>query len=233
MDPPFWLERWQQSQIGFHQSDTNASLKQHWQTLGAASGAAVLVPLCGKSLDMVWLASIGHKVIGIELSQIAIDEFYDELGVTPDTRTEGGFTIKSTGPYELWCGDLFAMPTSATDAIGAIYDRASLVALPPAMRQRYATKLAELNQRRAPTLLITLEYDQSVVAGPPHSVPVDEVHTLFGESADVHMISRQETDEVSPKLRDHGLKTIIEAIYQLAPRGDSIPSMHPATAAPS
>ncbi|MCL4160804.1 UNVERIFIED_CONTAM: hypothetical protein GTU68_061051, partial [Idotea baltica] len=132
-----WLERWQQSQIGFHQAETEPLLPNHWPELRLAANSTVFVPLCGKSIDMVWLAGQGHSVIGNELSQIAIDGFFAGQNLAPEVRTESGFTIKSAGPYELWCGDFFEMPATATRNVSAVYDRAALIALPPAMRKQY------------------------------------------------------------------------------------------------
>jgi thiopurine S-methyltransferase len=216
VDSDFWLQRWQQAEIGFHQANTNSKLQQHWPALGLAPGSTVFVPLCGKSLDMVWLAARGHQVIGIELSQIAIDEFFAGLDLAPETRTEPGFVVKSAGPYELWCGDFFAMPAAATSTMAAIYDRASLIALPPAMRQRYAEKLISLAGDAAgtvQTLLITLEYDQSVLAGPPHSVMSDEVRALFGREFSIREAGRGQTAALSPKFKAHGIETVGEAVY--------------------
>ena len=213
MDANFWLERWQQSQIGFHQAEFEPFLQQHWPALGLAAGSSVFVPLCGKSLDMVWLAGQGHRVVGNELSPIAIDAFFNGQGLAPDVRQQDGFTIKSAGPYELWCGDFFAMPASATETMTGIYDRAALVALPPDMRQRYAGKLAELSPADTKALLITLDYDQSVLPGPPHAVARDEVHDLFATDWQIRELASEQTRALSPKFRQHGLETVEQTVY--------------------
>ncbi|MGI9477680.1 MAG: thiopurine S-methyltransferase [Hyphomicrobiaceae bacterium] len=218
MDAEFWHERWQQSNIGFHQAETEPLLQKHWPALGVTSGAAVVVPLCGKSLDMVWLAGEGHRVIGIELSQIAIDDFFAGLGLTPEKRSEPGFTVSSAGPYELWCGDFFEMPVSRTRDVAAIYDRAALIALPPDMRKRYAGKLTELGHGTARNLLITLEYDQSIVPGPPHSVGGDEVTALFDAEWRIERIMYERTAKVPPKFKANGLEAVQQAVYVLDPR---------------
>ncbi|MBU2532716.1 MAG: thiopurine S-methyltransferase [Alphaproteobacteria bacterium] len=221
MEPEFWLDRWRQSQIGFHQADTNPLLQRYWPMLSLETPSIVFVPLCGKSLDMVWLAGQGHHVIGIELSEIAIDEFFADLGLSPSIRREQDFTVKSAGPYELWCGDFFAMPAVTTASIAAIYDRASLIALPPAMRRHYAEKLIDLNRSGARTLLITLEYDQSVLPGPPHSVTSEEVRELFSHAWETIELERAETAAISPKFREHGLDTVIQTAYLMVPRAVS------------
>ena len=213
MEPDFWHERWQQMQIGFHQSDTNPLLRKHWPALCLPRNSAVFVPLCGKSLDMVWLAGQGHHVIGVELSQIAVDGFFEDVGIDPDTRSEAGFTIKTAGPYQLWCGDFFSLPQSLLGGISAIYDRASLIALPPEMRRRYAEKLTELSPAAARTLLITLEYDQSRLPGPPHSVPAAEVRSLFGPQWHIEEVHRETTDEIPPKFKEGGIDTADQAVF--------------------
>lgn len=220
MEADFWLDRWQQSQIGFHQSKPEALLKRHWPKLSAPPGSAVFVPLCGKSLDMVWLADQGHRIVGSELSEIAIDDFFANLGLTAQIRTEAGFKIKSAGPYELWCGDIFTLPLEATAHAAAAYDRAALIALPPDMRQRYASKLIELNQRSTKTLLITLEYDQSILPGPPHNVSQSEVDALFSKDYQIAEIERGETSTLSPKFKEHGLDTVIQTTYIMTPQDD-------------
>ena len=110
MDPEFWLERWQKNEIGFHAADVQPALVKHWPALALDKGARVLVPLCGKSLDMVWLAGQGHEVVGAELSDVALKDFIAEQYLTYVTTEEAdGFTIHSSGPFELWCGDYFAL----------------------------------------------------------------------------------------------------------------------------
>lgn len=219
MEHEFWLARWQEKQIGFHQSAAEALLVEHWPVLSLAPGSTVFVPLCGKSLDMVWLADQGHKVIGNELSQIAIDEFFASLGLEPVERTVPGFTIYSSGPYELWCGDFFELPLVTMGEIAGIYDRAALIALPPEMRRRYAAKLSEIGT--AKTLLITLEYDQSVLAGPPHAVWSDEVAELFAPNWNVKEITREQTTSLSPKFREKGLESVGQAVHLMTRTSES------------
>jgi len=221
VDPNFWLERWQQSQIGFHQADTEPLLPRHWPALGLPTNTPVFVPLCGKSLDMAWLASQGHPVIGIELSQIAIDDFFAELGMTPEKRSQPGFTITAAGPYELWCGDFFDLPANVTESIAGIYDRAALIALPPEMRKRYAGKLTELSHGTAKALLITLEYDQSILPGPPHSVTSAEVEALYSADWQIKTLVCEQTRALSPKFKQHGLEYVDQAVYILNPQGET------------
>ena len=219
MEPEFWHDRWNTNQIGFHQPRPNEKLKAYWPNLALPAGSSVFVPLCGKSLDMVWLADQGHHVIGIELSEKAVDEFFAERGLTPTIRKMDTLTLKSAGPYKLWCGDFFALPGDALVGITAVYDRASLIALPPAIRRDFATRLtAHARAAMAKIFLITFEYDQSRVDGPPHSVLSDEIYELFASAFQINPIDRSsEKDSIPPKLRDHGIDEAIEATYILTP----------------
>ncbi|MGH8408361.1 MAG: thiopurine S-methyltransferase, partial [Pseudomonas sp.] len=141
MEPGFWHERWARNQTGFHLPEVNPYLLRHWPGLGVANGAQVLVPLCGKSLDLVWLASIGHRVIGVELSEKAVEEFFSEQELMPQVSQRGAFKVFQAGSIELWCGDFFALDAGAVVGCTALYDRAALIALPPLMREQYAAHL--------------------------------------------------------------------------------------------
>jgi thiopurine S-methyltransferase len=218
VDPEFWRDRWQKKEIGFHQAEVHGDLQRHWGRLGLASGADVLVPLCGKSLDMVWLADQGHRVIGVELSELAVDEFFEERGLTPDVESSGSLTVKRAGPYELWCGDFFAWPPEATAGVAGVYDRAALVALPPDMRARYAERLIEILPPAAQLLVITFDYDQDKVSGPPFAVPRDEVRRLFDGSFSVDEISARTGPSRIPRFSEAGVTTVEECAFLLRRR---------------
>jgi thiopurine S-methyltransferase len=213
MDPTFWRERWQKQDIGFHQPAFHDLLQAHWPQLGLAQGAQVFVPLCGKSLDMVWLAEQGHRVIGAELSEIAIDDFFTERGLAPVTGTIGRFTVQSADAYEFWCGDIFELPGEAVAGAAAVYDRAALVAFPPSMQERYAGTLTALAPAGAPILLITLDYDQTQMAGPPFAVPRRQVHRLFADRHDVAEIACRDALDIHARFKPRGLTALEECAY--------------------
>ena len=215
MEPAFWHDRWENQDIGFHQADIHALLPKYWPRLELTSDAPVFVPLCGKSLDMVWLAQQGHRVIGAELSQRAIDDFFAERRLAPTTRASGSFVVKSAGPYELWCGDFFELPREAVAGVGGVYDRAALIALPQALRDQYAATLASLLPAQTRTLLITLEYEQSQMAGPPFSVPGDEVRALFAGSHQLEGLECRDVLDGHPHFQQRGLTALKEGAYLL------------------
>jgi thiopurine S-methyltransferase len=218
VEPDFWRDRWQKKEIGFHQAEVHDQLQQHWGRLGLAPGAHVFVPLCGKSLDMVWLAEQGHQVVGVELSELAVDEFFQERGLTPEVETAATLAVKRAGPYELWCGDFFAMPPEATASVAGVYDRAALVALPPDMRARYAERLVEVLPPTAQMLTITFDYDQDKVAGPPFAVPRDEVRSLFGDSFVIDEIAAHNGPPRIPRFSESGIATVEECAFILRRR---------------
>ena len=179
------------------------------------SGASVLVPLAGKSLDMVWLAERGHEVFGIELSEVAVDSFFAERGLTPAVVAQPYGSLKMAGPYSLLCGDFFAVPPGATDHISAVYDRASLVALPPSMREAYARHLMMLVPRGAKILLISLDYDASQMNGPPFPVPTREDEALFQPHARITVLEQREVIATHPQFKAKGVVSLIETAYAL------------------
>ncbi len=177
MEPAFWHRKWQVKDIGFHEAAPHRRLVAHWP-LPAGSGT-VLVPLCGKSNDMGWLHERGHRVIGIELSEIAVREFFAERGLEPVIAHHGAFSCYRAEGFALWCGDFFATTRALLGKFDAIYDRAALIALPPAMRARYVQHLCGLCAGGERGLLITIEYAGGVLQSPPHSVGAEEVHALY------------------------------------------------------
>lgn len=217
MDAVFWLTRWVRKEIGFHQATPHSALQRYWASLAVPSGAPVLVPLAGKSRDMVWLTEHGYRVIGIELSEIAVREFFAECGLHAEHSAEGVWT---SGAYTLICSDIFALDRArvealAGQAIGGVFDRAALIALPPPMRQRYATQMAGLVREATPTLLVTLEYEQSEMEGPPHSVAESEVHALYGGTHRIELLSRDDNLNDFPKFAARGVRRIAECVYRM------------------
>ena len=144
MQQEFWYERWQLNQIGFHSQQVNGHLQHNWAALGIAPGSRVFVPLCGKSKDMLWLFAQGVDVIGVELSPLAVQAFFAENGLSATTRQQGKFSVSETDGICIYCGDFFDLSANELSGVNAVYDRASLVALPPEMRASYAAHIKRL-----------------------------------------------------------------------------------------
>lgn len=215
MDTEFWQKRWEAQEIGFHQKDVHPGLVKHWHALDVPKGSTVFVPLAGKSNDMAWLAGQGYRVLGAELSEIAVDAFFAERGLLPHVTETDGFKIKSVGPYALWCGDYFRLDRAHLASVAASYDRAALVAMPSDMQPRYARKLAELAPGGSEVLLIGLDYDPSEMAGPPFPVSRARVHALFDDAFTVTLVEAREGLTKNDHLAKRGLTHLEEASYRL------------------
>jgi thiopurine S-methyltransferase len=173
MEPEFWSARWQAGQIGFHEGRPNRFLERHLTVLGL--DRRVLVPLCGKSVDLAFLAGRGHQVVGVELVEDAARAFFAEQGLTPSVDRLPDFVSYQVGAITILCGDVFATTRAVVGPVDALYDRAALIALPPAMRARYVAHLRALLPKASPGLLVTIEYPQAAMDGPPFAVLEDEV----------------------------------------------------------
>lgn len=218
MEPSFWLDRWQRQDTGFHQTAVHDLLAKHWPSLGLSPGAEVFVPLCGKSSDMAWLAEQGHRVVGIELSELAVASFFAERGLEAAKETSGDHTIWRAGPYELWSGDYFSLPPSATARVAAAFDRAALVAMPPRMQKAYAEKMAGVLPAGSSTLLVSLDFDGNKMSGPPFPIPEREIRDLFGANFGVETLEHRDGLEMSQNLKQRGLTALDEAAYRLVRR---------------
>ena len=191
MHPEFWHQRWADKQIGFHPAAPTPLLLKHWPSLGVPAGAQVFVPLAGKSLDMAWLASQGHRVLGVELSQRAVDEFFAEHGLRPAVRESKYGRHHSAGGIELVCGDAFALDADALRDCAGVFDRAALIALPPELRQRYARELYARLPAECRGLLVTLDYPQHERDGPPFAVAPVEVRALYAPDWELDLLEQR------------------------------------------
>lgn len=223
MDPEFWHERWQQGRIGFHLETVHWALERYWTGVADDRTDRVLVPLCGKTVDMRWLAGRGHPVTGIELSGKAAREFFDEWGQTPVRHADGSMVRWSVGTgqlgesVELFEGDFFEF--SPARRFSLVYDRAALIALPPHMRPRYLRRLRELLTDDAAGLLVTLEYDQRKMDGPPFSVHESEL----AASAEFRfeLLERRDVLAGHQRFAERGLASLDECVYRIEVRTEN------------
>lgn len=172
MNPDYWLERWKQGEIGFHQEDINPYLCRFWPQLRLPHGSKVAVPFCGKSRDMIWLQKQHHSVLGIELSAIAVQAFFKENNLSPHPHAQGHFYRYTADRISILQGDFFNLNKEDFATVNAVYDRAALVALPPLMRRRYIDHLLNILPAPAQILLITLDYSRNEMSGPPFAVDI-------------------------------------------------------------
>lgn len=215
MDPDFWQQRWREDRIGFHQDRPMPLLLEYWREAAPASGSRVFVPLAGKSLDIAWLAAQGYRVLGVELSPLAVEQFFAEQGATPQVHESRYGRHYRAGDIELICGDAFALDAEALADCAAVYDRAALIALPPLLRRRYVTELYSLLPIGCHALLITLEYAQHEKNGPPFSVPEAEVRELYERDWDVQTLERRDILGREPGFATEGMSALITVVYRL------------------
>ena len=221
MKHDFWHERWEKQEIGFHLSKTNPALTSHWQTIPVDLGERVLVPLCGKSVDILWLLRQGYQVVGVELSEVALDALAESIEETfslaVDKQQVGDLILYRAAGILLICGDWFSLTSFDTGPINAVYDRAALVAMPETMRADYANQLLTISQN-APQLLVTFEYDQNEMAGPPFSVDESQVAEFYAGTMDIDLMADKDCLVDEPKFRERGLSALREKVLRLTPK---------------
>jgi thiopurine S-methyltransferase len=218
MQPDFWLQRWRDNQIGFHQDKPTPLLLKHWPAIGMPVGATVFVPLAGKSLDMVWFASEGYRVLGVELSPLAIKQFISEHGVVPEVRESKYGTHYLAGSVEIVQGDVFALDSAALEDCSVVFDRAALIALPPDLRRRYVDEVYSLLPQGCRGLLITLEYPEGEKQGPPFSVTEAEVRELYERDWHVDVLERRDILAQQPSFIEEGVTTLDTVVYRITRR---------------
>jgi thiopurine S-methyltransferase len=208
----FWLDKWARDEIGFHRGSVNPVLEEHWASLGVPAHRGVLVPLCGKSLDMRWLEAVGHPVWGVELAEQAVRAYFAEGGETPELQHGNYLRAYRGSATTIYCGDFRDLAAPDIKGTGAVYDRGALVALPPRLRAHYADHVQRVVPEHTVMLLVSLEYEQAKVPGPPFSVPEAEIRSLYGERCSVETLDAGEARELPPRF--DGL-AVRECVYRI------------------
>jgi len=207
MESKFWIDVWKDKKIGFHKDLTNELLINFLPRLEIKPSSFIFVPLCGKSLDLIYLAQLGHKVIGIELSEIGVKEFFSENGIAFEVKEIGKLLKYTSDKIDIYLGDIFDLTCEILGPIDVVYDRASMIALPADIRKKYNKKIDDLTDPKTKLLLITLEYDQQKVAGPPFSVPRESINI-----PGIELIDEHRPEIISPKFSDTGV-VVYQKVY--------------------
>lgn len=215
MEHQYWLQRWQTNNTKFNQKKVNPLLIKFFNEFDIKQSRKVFVPLCGKSIDMLWFAQQGHSVMGVELSQIACETFFNENNLPYVKQSLGSYVSYSNENITLLAGDFNQLTPEIVGKIDLIYDRAALVALPPTMRKNYVSKLTELSDINTKIFLISFVYEQSQMQGPPFSVPLETVQILFEDSFNIEVLYREKAEKLSQHLVEKGLKKADELIVKL------------------
>ena len=215
MHPDQWLDRWKQNRIGFHESRVNPYLPQYLPQFNLKPGDTVFLPLCGKALDILWLAEQGFKVIGIELSEIAIESFFSEQGIQYQQFETDHFILRKSGNISLIQGDFFALRQEHLADCKMVFDRASLIAIDAENRDRYCAHMRSIIPIEADMLLVTLEYEQAQMNGPPFAVSKQEVEQYYAAHYTIEVLEQSDVIDEKPRWRDQGLTHLIESVYRL------------------
>jgi thiopurine S-methyltransferase len=218
MQAEYWLRRWREGRTGWHKDGVMPLLQEYWPTLVVPRGTRVLVPFCGKTLDMIWLAEQGLRVLGVEVSPLAVEQFFAENGLNPETRETADGVHYTAGNIEIIQGDLFDIDAATLGDCRAVYDRAAIIAQPPDQRARYAAEVYSRLPTGCRALLITLEYPQSEMEGPPFPVDEAEVRRLFDDQWQIETIERRDILEAQPGFAKQGVTALSTAVYRLTRR---------------
>ena len=214
-----WWVRWQEGRIGFHLPEVNPLLIRHVHSLATDTHpnerSCILVPLCGKSKDLIWLQNHFHKVIGVELVPQAVEAFFEENQITPTYSLRDSFATYLHNNLVLLQGDIFQMSSKHLEdqPIRAVFDRASLIALPNELRKNYVALLRSLGSCNTKLLLVTLAYEEGMISGPPHSIPENKIFELFAFATNIKLIEKQDILPESPNFQKAGLRWAYEAVY--------------------
>lgn len=215
MEADFWLQRWQEGRIGFHRGEVMPLLQKHWSSLAIPAGSRVLVPLAGKTLDMLWLAAQGYRVLGVELSPLAVESFFAEHQLQAEVHASPLGRHHVAGNLELICGDVFALDKKALSDCDAVYDRAALIALPAEMRRHYVDEVYAHLPAGCQGLLITLEYPPHEKQGPPFTVDATEVSHLYSPNWQTKLLERRDILADEPGFQAEGVTALSTAVWKL------------------
>ena len=210
-----WISRWESNKIGWHAEQVNRHLNKYLDRFELSFGESVFVPLCGKTNDMQFLLEKSIKVIGVEMSNIAIEQFFSENNLDYSVSKIGQFVVYEGNGIILYCGDFFDLDSRYLENVKAIYDRASLIALDEGLRQKYAKHLSDIIEFDARILLLTLNYPQHQRSGPPFAVSKEEVKQLFNGSFDIQELYCIEDIENEPMFQNLGVDFVEKAVYLL------------------
>ena len=215
MEPDFWHERWAKGQLGFHQKDFNQHMQAFIDRLEIRPGGLILVPLCGKSLDMLYLLNKGYSVTGIEINQLAVESFFAENNLSFEVTQLEDALLYSHKNLNIYCADFLTIDLVSAQKIDAVYDRGSLIALPPEMRVAYVDRLTQMISAGTRSMLLTLDYAQDEMSGPPFSVTPEDVEQLFGSDYSIEHAYSEDCLALEPHFRDKGLTGLDEHIFLL------------------
>ncbi len=219
MELSYWQSRWEKGNTGWHMQKVYPPLIRYRDTLAIYKGASVLVPLCGKSLDLQWFMEQECEVTGVDISEQAARSFFEKQGLEFTIGQKNDFTIYRSDRLQFWVGDFLKLKPSYIDTPDLIYDKAALIALPPDRRRTYASHLQDFTGEQTQIFLNAFEYDQTEMTGPPFAVHSREVESLFGDRFTIKLLEEHSLFDDLKKFRQRGLTSYLtEKVYLLSSR---------------
>jgi thiopurine S-methyltransferase len=215
IDKQHWLDRWQEDRIGFHEAAVNRHLQNQLPRFALEAGSCLFLPLCGKAHDIAWIAQQGYEVIGIELSAIAIEAFFDEHDLDYERFDSDRFGVYKSGNISLLQGDFFDLRNDDLGACSFVYDRAALIAMDAPDRPRYCEHMLSIVPAASNMLLITMDYEQSEMRGPPFAVPGEEIYRYYDDAFSINLIESNDIIDERPRWREAGLSGLSELVFRL------------------
>ena len=215
MQADFWLDRWRNALIGFHQAAVDKRLTAYWPRLRIPPDSRVFVPLCGKSLDLLWLRAQGHSVVGVEISPIAVEAFCLENGIPASRQMLADFDVYEAPGLTLFRGDFFKLTPALLGSVSAVYDRAALISWAPPLRAAYVKHMTALTTAGNQALLTVVDFPEAQMNGPPFPLTPATVSALYAEHHSIEQLGRHEILELEPRLRARGLTELREDCYRI------------------
>lgn len=215
MEADFWHQCWDKNDIGFHEQKANPMLVKYLDSLALQTGDRIFLPLCGKTPAIQWLLNTDFKIVGVELSPLAVEQLFSDLKIEPTITDCGPFKRYQANNIDIYLGDLFNLSQDQLGPVQAIFDRAALVALPPQMREQYTAHL-KIISCVAPQLLLSFDYDQSLRSGPPFSVPESDIQQYYNITYHIKLLERKTITSVDPAI------DLRESVWLLTPKKDNI-----------
>jgi len=210
-----WHSRWKSNKIGWHADQVNQNLIEYFSKLNLVDGDKIFVPLCGKSVDMLYLLQRGLKVVGVEMSEIAAKQFFSDNKLEYSVSKVDDLILYEGDGIQIFCGDFFTLKAKHLVGVKAVYDRASLIALDKALRQKYVNHLNDIISKDVRVLLLTLNYPKHQRVDPPFAVSKSEVNSLYGGSFQCQELQNISDIENEPMFLLQGVDFVEKAVYCL------------------
>ncbi|XP_069814051.1 thiopurine S-methyltransferase-like isoform X1 [Dendropsophus ebraccatus] len=212
-----WKKKWETKDIWFHKKNIHPLLAEFINEMqDGRTKLTIFFPLCGKAVDMKWLADMGHNIVGVDACEIGLKEFFAEHDIPYTEEAVAGIpgakVFKSASDnISLYCCSIYDISESVIGKFDGMWDRGAMVAVNPRDRERYATIMLSLMAKDCHYLLVTVEYDPKLHGGPPFYVPESDLENLLGPSCTFKLLKK--IDALADKQKEWGLDFCFENIY--------------------